>query len=119
MNFLENVWDVKIKTFCRVLHRSATAVKLFPMPLSTLGGWYPDSHIATAYIAVNIASRTWSSLEYAGQTLFQMHAALLVANNAVYLISGCTHRVQNTLVMTSKTDFPVSTSRFETCTETC
>ena len=39
-------------------------------------------------IAVNIASRTLSSLHYARATLFQRHAALLVANNAVCLMSG-------------------------------
>ena len=58
------------------------------MPLSTLGGWHPDSHRAMMPIAVNITSRTLSSMEYASQTLFQRHAALLVANNAVCLISG-------------------------------
>ena len=39
-------------------------------------------------IAVNIASRTLNSLKYACKTFFQRHAALLVANNAVCLISG-------------------------------
>ena len=39
-------------------------------------------------IAVNIALRTLNSLHYAQSTLFQGHAALLVANNAVCLTSG-------------------------------
>ena len=39
-------------------------------------------------IAVNSASRTLGSLHYARATLFQRHAALLVANNAVYLMRG-------------------------------
>ena len=67
---------------------AAQAMKLFPMPLSTLGGWRPDSNRAMRSIAVNIASRTLNSLEYASETLFQRLAALLVANNAVCLISG-------------------------------
>ena len=86
-------WDEKIRRLGRVLHESATAVKLLPMPLPTLGGWHPDSHRAMRSIAVNIASRTLHSLEYACQTLFQRHAALLVANNAVCLISDFDLRI--------------------------
>ena len=86
-NLLKKAWDEKIRKFGRILHESATAVKLLPMPLSSLGGWHPDSHRAIWSIAVNIASRTVNSLEYASQTLFQRHAAVLVVNNAVCLIS--------------------------------
>ena len=57
-NLLKKAWDEKIRRFSRVLHESATAVKLFSMPQSTLGGWHPDSHRAMRSIAVNIASRT-------------------------------------------------------------
>ena len=71
---------------------SATAVKLFPVPLSTLGGWH-DSHLAMRCIALIIASRILSSLEYASQTLFQRHAAILVSNNAVCPISGLDLRI--------------------------
>ena len=39
-------------------------------------------------IAVKIASRTLSPLYYARATLFQRHAAHLLANNAVSLMSG-------------------------------
>ena len=86
-NLLMKAWDENMRRFDRVLHESATAVKLFPMPLSTLGGWPPDSHRAMRSIIVNIASRTLNSLEYGSQTLFRRHVALLVANNAVRLIS--------------------------------
>ena len=55
MNLLKKAWDEKIRRFGRILHESATAVKLFPMPLSTRGGWHPDSYRATRSIAVNIA----------------------------------------------------------------
>ena len=75
------------------MHESATAVKLFPMSLSTLGGWHPDSYRAMRSIAVSIASRTLNSLEYASQTLFQRHAALRVANDPVCLISGSDLRI--------------------------
>ena len=77
-----------------VLHESATAVKLlFPMSLSTLGGWHPDSHRALRSVAINIASRTLNSLEYASQTLFLRHAALLASNNAVCLITDFDLRI--------------------------
>ena len=84
----KNAWDKKIRRFRRVLLASATAAKLFPMPISTLGGWHPNAHRAMGTIAVNIASRTLSSLHYARATLFQRHAGLPVANNAVCFMSG-------------------------------
>ena len=93
LNLLKNAWDDKIRRYRRVLHASATTVKLFPMPLSTVGGWHPDSHRAMRSIAVNIDSRTLNSLEYASQTFFQRHAELLVAYNAVFLISGFDFRI--------------------------
>ena len=58
------------------------------MPISILGGRYPDAHRAMGTVAVNIASGTVSPLHYAHARLFQRHAALLVADNAVCLISG-------------------------------
>ena len=57
------------------------------MPISTLGGGHPEAHRAMGILAVDIASRTLSSLNYARATLFQRYAALLVANNAVGLMS--------------------------------
>ena len=83
---LKNTWYEKIRRFRRVLHASARAAKLFPMPNSTLGGWHRDAHRAMGNIAVNIASRTLSSLHYARATLFQRHAALLAADNAICLM---------------------------------
>ena len=62
LNLLKKAWDEKVRIFGRVLYESATAVKLFPMPLSTLGGRHPDSHPAMRSIAVKIASRTLNSL---------------------------------------------------------
>ena len=93
LNLPKKAWDEKIKRFGGVLHESASAVKLFPMSLSALGGWHPDSHRTMRSIAVSIASRTLNSLEYASQALFQRDAALLVANNFVCLISGLDLRI--------------------------
>ncbi len=42
LNLLTKAWDEKIRRSGRVLDESLMAVKLFPMPLSTLGGWHPD-----------------------------------------------------------------------------
>ena len=58
LTLLMNAWDENIRRFRRVLHAFATAAKLFPMPISTLGGWHPDAHRAMGTIAVGIASRT-------------------------------------------------------------
>ena len=93
MTLLKHAWDEKTRRFRRVLHASATAAKLFPMPISTLGGWHPDAHRAMGTIAVGIASRTLSSLHYARGTVFQRHVALLVANCAVCLMSGFDFKV--------------------------
>ena len=49
---------------------------------------HPHAHRAKGTIAVNIASRTLSSLQYACATLFQRHTALFVANNSVCPMSG-------------------------------
>ena len=49
---------------------------------------------AMGTIALKIESRTLSLLHYARPTLFQRHAALLVVNNAVCLISGCDFEVK-------------------------
>ena len=38
MRLLKKAWDEKIRRFGRLLHESATAMKLFPVPLSTIGG---------------------------------------------------------------------------------
>lgn len=62
-----------------VFHESATFVKLFPTPLSNLGGWPPDSHSAVGSIALEYASRACSSVHYSRSTMFRRHAALLVA----------------------------------------
>ena len=88
LSFLKKAWHGKVRRFGRVLHESSTSVKLFPVPPSSLERWHPDSHRAMGSVAVNIDSRALSSAHYARSTMFQRHAALLVASNAECLISG-------------------------------
>ena len=83
LTLLKSAGNEKIRRLRRVLHASATVAKLFPMPLSTLGGWHPEAYRAMGTIAVNIASKTLSSLHYALATFFQRHVALLASKNAV------------------------------------
>ena len=81
VSLLKKARDEKVRRFGRVHHGSATSVKLFPMPLSSLGGWHPDSHRAMGSIADDIASRALSSIDYARSIMFLRHAALPVASN--------------------------------------
>ena len=37
LSLLKKAWDKKVRRFGRVLHESVTSVKLFPMPLPSLG----------------------------------------------------------------------------------
>ena len=88
LSLLKTAWDEKVRKFGRVRLEFATSVKFFPMPLSGLGRWHPDSHPTMGSIAVNNASRALSSFDYAWNTMFPWHAALLIASNAACLISG-------------------------------
>ena len=56
-------------------------------------GRHPDAHHAMGTIAVNIVPRTLGSLHNARATLFQRHAAHLVAKNAACLMSGFDFKV--------------------------
>ena len=55
MTLQKNAGNEKIRRYRRVLHASATAVKLSPMPISALGGWHSDALRAMGTIEVNIA----------------------------------------------------------------
>ena len=57
-------------------------------PISTLGGWHPDAHRALCSVATAIAAREMSTFSSAKSILFPRHAALLVTNNALRLMSG-------------------------------
>ena len=88
LTLLKNAWDENIRRFRRAPHASTTAAKLFPIPISTVGGRHPDPHHAMGTVAVKIASRTLTSLHYARATLFQRHDAPLAVKSAVCLMSG-------------------------------
>ena len=66
LSILKKPWDERARRFGKaLLHKSAISVKLFPMPLSGLGGWHPDLHRAMGSIAASIASRALFSVDYA------------------------------------------------------
>ena len=88
IGLLKKARDEKIRRFRRVLHGSVASVKLFPIPLSSLGEWHPDSHRAMGSLAVDIASRALSSVHCTPSTMFKRHAALLVASSAACFNSG-------------------------------
>ena len=70
------------------LPRPRPPFKEFPVPISTLGGWHPDAHRALCSVATTIAARGMSTFSAAKSILFQRHAAFLVTNNALCLMSG-------------------------------
>ena len=71
-----------------MVQEAGRSMQLLPVPISTLGGWHPDAHRALCSVATAIAARGMSTFSSAKSILFQRHAALLVTNNALCLISG-------------------------------
>ena len=51
---------------------------LLPIPISTLGGWLPQSHRTVLSIVPSIASRAMVQFDTARNVQFQRHAAVLV-----------------------------------------
>ena len=88
LNLLKAAWTAKVSRYSGMLQAAGTRFKLLPVPLSTLGGWHPDAHKALCSVATTIAERGLSTFSRARSILFQRHAALLVTNNALCLISG-------------------------------
>ena len=78
LNLLKAAWTAKVSRYASMLQAARTGLNLLPVPLSTLGGWQLDTHKALCSVHI---SRTSS-------ILFQCHAALLVTNNALCLMSG-------------------------------
>ena len=70
------------------VHEAGRSVQLLPVPFSTLGGLHVDAHRALCSVATAIAARGMSAFSSAKSILFQQHAALLVTNNALCLMSG-------------------------------
>ena len=90
MNLLKAAWTLKVSRYAGMLQAGGTGFKLLPVPLSTLGGWHPGAHKALCSVASTIAARGLSTFSRARSILFQRHAALLVTNNALCLMSGPT-----------------------------
>ena len=88
LNLLKAAWTAKVSRYASMLQAAGTGFNLLPVPLSTLGGWHPDAHKALCSVASTIAARGLSTFSRARSILFQRHAALLVTNNALRLISG-------------------------------
>ena len=88
LNLLKAAWTAKVSRYASMLQAAGTRFNLLPVPLSTLGGWHPDAHKALCSVASTIAARGLSTFSRARSILFQRHAALLVTNNALCLMSG-------------------------------
>ena len=88
LNILKAAWAGKVSRYSGMVHEAGRSVQLLPVPISTLGGWHPDAHRALCSVARAIAARGMSTFNSAKGILFQRHAALLVTNNALYLMSG-------------------------------
>ena len=82
LSILKAAWSAKSSRHASVLETDGTAVHLIPVPISTLGGWHPDSYRAIGSVGSAIASRALSSLSAARSILSQRHTALLVKKNA-------------------------------------
>ena len=74
-----------------MVHEAGRSVQLLLVRISTLGGWHPDAHRALCSVATAIAARGMSTFSSAKSILFQRHAALLVTNNALCLMSNVWH----------------------------
>ena len=88
LNILMAAWAGKVSRYAAMVHEAGRSVQLLPVPISTLGGWHPDAHLALCSVATAIAARGMSTFSSAKSILFQRHAALLVTNNPLCLMSG-------------------------------
>ena len=88
LSILKASWSAKFGRYASVMETYGTTAHLVHVPISTLGGWHPDSYRPMGSVVSSIASRPLSSLSAARSILFQRHAALLVTNNAECLMSG-------------------------------
>ena len=88
LNLLKAAWTAKVSRYASMLQAAGSRFNLPPVPLSTLGGLHPDAHKALCSVASTIAARGLSTFSRARSILFQRHAALLVTNNALCLMSG-------------------------------
>ena len=90
LNLLKAAWSAKVSRYASVLQAAGTGFNLLTVPLTTLGGWHPDAHRPLCSVGTTIAAKGLSTFSRARSILFQRHAALLVTNNALSLMSGLT-----------------------------
>ena len=83
LNLLRAAWTAKVSRYSGMLQAAGTRFNLLPVPLSALGGWYPDAHRALCSVATTISARGLSTFSPSRSILFQCHAALLLTNNAL------------------------------------
>ena len=87
-----NIWMEaragKVSRHAVTVHEAGRSMHLLPVPISTRGGWHSDAHRALCSVATAIAARGMSTFGSAKSNLFQRHAALLLTNNALCLMSG-------------------------------
>ena len=88
LTLLKAAWTAKVSRYSSMQQAAGTRFNLLPVPLSTLGGWYPDAHKALCSVASTTAAGGLSAFSRARSILFQRHAALLVMNNALCLMSS-------------------------------
>ena len=87
LNIFKAAWAGKVSRYAAMVHEAGRSVQLLPIPISALGEWHPDAHRALCSVATVIAARGMSTFSSAKSILFQRHAALLVTNNALCLMS--------------------------------
>ena len=70
LGMLKADWIAKVLRYARMMQAGGANMHLLPVPLSTLGGWHPDSHRTLCSVATTIAARGFSSFSSAKSILF-------------------------------------------------
>ena len=90
MSLFKAAWTAKVFRHAGMLQAAGTGFNLLSVSSSTLGGWHPNAHWALCSVASTIAGRGLSTFPRSRSILFLRHAALVVTNNALCLMSGLT-----------------------------
>ena len=85
---LNQAENVKERRFARLVQDTGPRTRLVPIPMSTLGGWHPETHAFMCSLADSVTSRAIVERRVARQALFRRHAARLVQTNANGLLEG-------------------------------
>ena len=65
LNILKAAWAGKFSRYATMVHEAGRSVQLLPVPISTLGEWYPDARRALCSVATAIAARGMSTFSSA------------------------------------------------------